>query len=191
LPACDRGVLRREVEPDRSHHSSSRFSARESAVLASFAAIDAPYVSACDGPKLPLQAHSSCPASAFRDCSADAGLDERVKAVHDETGKRRAYFWASSENGARQTKLHSSGFRGTAEPWPSRRGSIFRHDARFGCIGILCCTAARSRRLAGLRPALRDYGTRASRSSLIDWIFCLERALRQRGRSTHCYEMVV
>jgi hypothetical protein len=40
-PACHRGVLGREVKPDPSHHSASRFSARESAVLASFATIDA------------------------------------------------------------------------------------------------------------------------------------------------------
>ena len=77
-------------------------------------------------------------------------LDARVKAVHDETGSA-ALISGRHLRTARDSrqKLPSSGFRGTAEPWPSMAVVQFFVMTRdIGCIGILCCTAARSSVLA-------------------------------------------
>jgi hypothetical protein len=78
-----------------------------------------------------LRGHSSHPASAFRDCPADVGLDARVKAVHDETGSAALIYGRHLRMARdRRQKLLSSGFRGTAEPRLIKVGcSIFRHDA--------------------------------------------------------------
>ena len=78
-----------------------------------------------------LRGHSSHPASAFRDCPADVGLDARVKAVHDETGSAALVSGRHLRTARdRRQKLLSSGFRGTAEPRLIKVGcSIFRHDA--------------------------------------------------------------
>jgi hypothetical protein len=148
-PACHRGVLRREVEPDPSLRSASRFSARESAVLASLA------VQYVFSPGLlddveKLSSHATCAATRHarpapsvmvrRTSALDAGQSRT-------NWKRRAYFWASSENGPRQTpKTPLFGlFRGTAEPWPINAVVQFFVMMRgIGCIGILCCTAAKS-----------------------------------------------
>jgi hypothetical protein len=133
-PACHRGVLRREVEPDPSLRSASRFSARESAVLASLA------VQYVFSPGLlddveKLSSHATCAATRHarpapsvmvrRTSALDAGQSRT-------NWKRRAYFWASSENGPRQTpKTPLFGLSRDRRAVADQGGcSIFRYDAR-------------------------------------------------------------
>ena len=99
-----------------------------------------------------LRRRSSCPASsrAPRQPSViirrTSALDARVKAVHDETGSAALISGRHLRTARdRRQKLPSSGFRGTAEPWPIKAVVQFFVMTRgIGCIGILCCTAARS-----------------------------------------------
>ena len=158
-PACHRGVLRREVEPDPSLRSASRFlGSRIRRPRELRCNRHAPYVF---GPGLlgdveKLPSYATCaatrharpaPSVIVRRTSA---LDARVKAVHDETGSAAIICVASPENGARQspkTPLFGlSRDRGAEAITAVVQFFVMTRD--IGCIGILCCTAAKSGVLA-------------------------------------------